>query len=136
MRGENFMAHLDGLGGTPVAHHWFKVSFELLPEEIWKEQNAIHGARLQDAKYETFVCESVVSTFWFTIILRFSEHFRIIMESAKSQVKFTSQYNAVSGDQPCQYGMRFQRFENCLRLRYQRLHIEDIMHQGRINIYA
>jgi hypothetical protein len=23
MRGENFVAHLDGLGGTPVAHHWF-----------------------------------------------------------------------------------------------------------------
>jgi hypothetical protein len=22
MRGENFVAHLDGLGGTPVAHHW------------------------------------------------------------------------------------------------------------------
>jgi hypothetical protein len=22
MRGENFMAHLDGLGVTPVAHHW------------------------------------------------------------------------------------------------------------------
>jgi hypothetical protein len=21
MRGENFVAHLDGLGGTPVAHH-------------------------------------------------------------------------------------------------------------------
>jgi hypothetical protein len=23
MRGENFVAHLDGLGGTPVAHHWY-----------------------------------------------------------------------------------------------------------------
>jgi hypothetical protein len=22
MRGENFVAHLDGLGGIPVAHHW------------------------------------------------------------------------------------------------------------------
>jgi hypothetical protein len=22
MRVENFVAHLDGLGGTPVAHHW------------------------------------------------------------------------------------------------------------------
>jgi hypothetical protein len=22
MRGENFVAHLDGLGGTPVAHHY------------------------------------------------------------------------------------------------------------------
>jgi hypothetical protein len=22
MRGENLVAHLDGLGGTPVAHHW------------------------------------------------------------------------------------------------------------------
>jgi hypothetical protein len=22
MRGENFVAHLDGLCGTPVAHHW------------------------------------------------------------------------------------------------------------------
>jgi hypothetical protein len=22
MRGENFVAHLDGLGGTPVAHYW------------------------------------------------------------------------------------------------------------------
>jgi hypothetical protein len=22
VRGENFVAHLDGLGGTPVAHHW------------------------------------------------------------------------------------------------------------------
>jgi hypothetical protein len=22
MRGEDFVAHLDGLGGTPVAHHW------------------------------------------------------------------------------------------------------------------
>jgi hypothetical protein len=22
MRGENFVAHLDGVGGTPVAHHW------------------------------------------------------------------------------------------------------------------
>jgi hypothetical protein len=22
MRGENFVARLDGLGGTPVAHHW------------------------------------------------------------------------------------------------------------------
>jgi hypothetical protein len=22
MRGENFVAHLDGLGGTSVAHHW------------------------------------------------------------------------------------------------------------------
>jgi hypothetical protein len=31
MRGENFMAHLDGLGSTPVcrgtsgAHHWYRV---------------------------------------------------------------------------------------------------------------
>jgi hypothetical protein len=24
MRGENFVAHLDGLGGTPVAHYWFR----------------------------------------------------------------------------------------------------------------
>jgi hypothetical protein len=24
MRGENFVAHLDGLGGTPVAHHWYR----------------------------------------------------------------------------------------------------------------
>jgi hypothetical protein len=24
MRGENFVAHLDVLGGTPVAHHWDK----------------------------------------------------------------------------------------------------------------
>jgi hypothetical protein len=24
MRGENSVAHLDGLGGTPVAHHWSK----------------------------------------------------------------------------------------------------------------
>jgi hypothetical protein len=24
IRGENFVAHLDGLGGTPVAHHWFR----------------------------------------------------------------------------------------------------------------
>jgi hypothetical protein len=23
MRGEHFVAHLDGLGGTPVAHHCF-----------------------------------------------------------------------------------------------------------------
>jgi hypothetical protein len=25
MRGENFVAHLDGLGGTPVAHHWLRL---------------------------------------------------------------------------------------------------------------
>jgi hypothetical protein len=25
MRGGNFVAHLDGLGGTPVAHHWSKL---------------------------------------------------------------------------------------------------------------
>jgi hypothetical protein len=25
MRGEDFVAHLDGLGGTPVAHHWSSV---------------------------------------------------------------------------------------------------------------
>jgi hypothetical protein len=28
MRGEDFVAHLDGLGGTPVAHHWFRVLFK------------------------------------------------------------------------------------------------------------
>jgi hypothetical protein len=26
MRGENFVAHLDGLGGTPVAYHWCKAT--------------------------------------------------------------------------------------------------------------
>jgi hypothetical protein len=26
MRGENFVAHLDGLGGTPVAHHYTYIS--------------------------------------------------------------------------------------------------------------
>jgi hypothetical protein len=25
MRGENFVAHLDSLGGTPVAHHWCRL---------------------------------------------------------------------------------------------------------------
>jgi hypothetical protein len=30
MRGENFVAHLDGLGGTPVAHHWAKGNIKYL----------------------------------------------------------------------------------------------------------
>jgi hypothetical protein len=29
MRGENFVAHLDGLGGTPVAHHFVSLLQEL-----------------------------------------------------------------------------------------------------------
>jgi hypothetical protein len=29
MRCENFVAHLDGLGGTPVAHHCTMVTFGL-----------------------------------------------------------------------------------------------------------
>jgi hypothetical protein len=29
MRGENFVAHLDGLGGTPVAHHCFIIKHRL-----------------------------------------------------------------------------------------------------------
>jgi hypothetical protein len=30
IRDENFVAHLDGLGGTPVAHHCFKVLSQYL----------------------------------------------------------------------------------------------------------
>jgi hypothetical protein len=35
MRGENFVAHLDGLGGTPVAHHWSNPM-----EHSWKILNS------------------------------------------------------------------------------------------------
>jgi hypothetical protein len=31
MRGENFVAHLDGLGGTPVAHHFSSLSSTTQP---------------------------------------------------------------------------------------------------------
>jgi hypothetical protein len=30
MRGENFVAHLEGVGGTPVAHHWIRVTEEII----------------------------------------------------------------------------------------------------------
>jgi hypothetical protein len=30
MRGKNFVAHLDGLGGTPIAHHWSKLRLNTL----------------------------------------------------------------------------------------------------------
>jgi hypothetical protein len=44
-RGENFVAHLDGLGGTPVAHHWPRQTSQkdlisdLLDSDVFLELN-------------------------------------------------------------------------------------------------
>jgi hypothetical protein len=63
MRGENFVAHLEGLGGTLVAHHWFNL--QISPEKlgllnklfvIAQQQNGqkIKSYKMKTLKYSCF----------------------------------------------------------------------------------
>jgi hypothetical protein len=44
MRGENFVAHLYGLDGTPVAHHWSRV-LSSHPKVVFRSEGEIPATR-------------------------------------------------------------------------------------------
>jgi hypothetical protein len=70
MRGENFVAHLDGLGGTPVCrgtpvvHHWCKV---VLPDRLLQQINVTAERNWMKVKVPLFEQQTYRS---FMIILR------------------------------------------------------------------